>query len=224
MQHVASLVADVSLLAYAIVLAAGVLTSLGPCNLAMIPVIVAYVAGGTEVPRARAVALSVSFACGSAVTFTALGVVAALAGGIFGQAHSALYYVLALLCIALGLNMLGWLEIRLPGISTHAVAGRTGKGVAGAFLLGLTLGLAGSQCGTPALVAILSVVMAKGKLAYGASLLFTYGVGRGVPIVLAGASAGALRSSQRLAAISAGMEKAAGVVMLLVGFYFIWAA
>ncbi len=66
--------------------------------------------------------------------------------------------------------------------------------------------------------------MANGKIGYGAALLFIYGLGRGIPIVIAGASAGAITGSPRLAAWSAAFEKAAGVVLIAVGLYFFYIA
>ncbi|MEI6915993.1 MAG: cytochrome c biogenesis protein CcdA, partial [Armatimonadota bacterium] len=198
-ESIGAVISEATILAYLLVLAAGVVTSLGPCNLAMVPVIVAYIGGSSEIPRGRAVVMSSLFALGSAVTFTALGVAAALVGGMFGTAHSVLYYLVAAVCIAVGLSMLGAINLSFPQFSAGGIAGKIKQGFLGAFLLGLILGIAGSQCGTPALVAILSVAMAKGKIAYGAALLFLYGIGRGVPIVIAGASAGAIVRSEKLA-------------------------
>jgi len=224
LENLPGFIASGSLLAYLLVAAAGVITSIGPCNLAMVPVVVAFVGGSGQASRSRAALLSTAFALGAAATFTLLGVAASLVGGLFGPNRSLLYYVVSAVCLLLGLNMLGALQLRLPGVSVQGAAGRVGQGMPGAFLLGMVVGLGGSQCGTPALAAILSVAMAQGKLAYGAGLLFAYGLGRGVPIVLAGASAGAMASSPRLAALSAVFEKAAGAVMIAVGLFFFWKA
>ncbi|BCW99232.1 MAG: cytochrome c biogenesis protein [Armatimonadota bacterium] len=218
------LIASGSIFAYALVVAAGVVTSIGPCNMAMVPVIVAFVGGSSDISRGRAVALSAAFALGAAVTFTLLGVAAAVVGGLFGPHKSLLYYIVSAVCILLGLSMLGAIRLQLPGFSAQGAAARVGRGIPGAFLLGMVVGLAGSQCGTPALAAILSVAMAQGKIAYGAALLFAYGLGRGVPIIVAGASAGAVVASPRLASASAALERVAGVVLIGVGLFFWWRA
>jgi len=70
----------------------------------------------------------------------------------------------------------------------------------------------------------LTYVMAKGALAYGAVLLFVYAMGRGVPVVFAGTFTGALKQFQALGRWSGVMEKASGVIVLFVGFYFLWIA
>ena len=69
---------DISLLAYLLAFAGGLLTSLGPCNLATIPLIVGYVGGSHDVSRQRAFSLSFAFALGLAITFMLLGIAAAL--------------------------------------------------------------------------------------------------------------------------------------------------
>ena len=74
------------------------------------------------------------------------------------------------------------------------------------------------------LVAILGLVMAKGELAYGATLLFAYGLGRGVPIILAGTFTGVVKALPAMERWTRWMESAAGVVLILVGVYFAWEA
>ena len=72
-------------------------------------------------------------------------------------------------------------------------ASESPEGHPGTLALGLVSGLVASQCATPVLAAILTYVMAEAALVYGASLLFVYALGRGVPVVLAGTFAGALK-------------------------------
>jgi cytochrome c-type biogenesis protein len=98
------------------------------------------------------------------------------------------------------------------------------KGISGAFALGLVSGLVASQCATPVLAAVLTYIMAEGAVAYGATLLFVYALGRGGPVVLAGTFTGALKSMQALGRWSPVIEKASGLILLVVGFYFLWIA
>jgi len=85
--------------------------------------------------------------------------------------------------------------------------------------------LVASQCATPVLAAILTYVMSQdGALAYGAALLFVYALGRGVPIVLAGTFAGALKQLQSFGRWSPVIEKVSAVIIIGVGLYFLWIA
>ncbi|WP_423226344.1 cytochrome c biogenesis protein CcdA [Candidatus Amarolinea aalborgensis] len=213
-----------SVVGFLLVFLGGVLTSLGPCNVATIPLIVGFVGGSQAMSRQRSFALSLAFAVGLAITFMLLGVIAALVGGILGVATQWWYYLVAAICFVIGLHMLGILSLSLPMWFGGLRQRVTLKGVPGALALGLVSGLVASQCATPVLAAILTYVMLKGALAYGAALLFVYALGRGVPVVLAGTFAGALKGMLALGRWSQIMERAAGVLILGVGFYFLWIA
>jgi cytochrome c-type biogenesis protein len=219
-----SLVADLSALAYLLVFLGGVLTSIGPCNLSMVPVVIGYVGGQQDLTKVRGFWLSTFFTLGSSLTFVMLGLIAATAGALFGTGSKLLHWFVAAVCLLIGLNLLGALHLTFDFLARLQPKRVAVTGLIGALLLGLVVGLAGSQCGTPVLVAILSVVMAKGKLAYGASLLFAYGLGRGVPIVLAGTFTGVVKALPALARWTSPMEKAAGIILIAVGLYFLWIA
>lgn len=210
-----TLIENASLLAFALVFLGGILASIGPCNVAMIPLVVGYVGGSRELPRARAFSLSLMFAIGLALTFMLLGV---------GASTTWWYYLVAFVCFVIGLNMLGLIHIETPlwlgGLRERV----TLKGAPGALLLGLVSGLVASQCATPVLAAILTYMMAKGALLYGAALLFVYALGRGVPIVLAGTFTGILKRMQAFGRWNEALEKVAGIVVIAVGLYFVWLA
>jgi hypothetical protein len=76
-----TLLQTASLLGYLLVFLGGVVTSIGPCNIATIPLIVGYVGGSTNLSRPRSFALSLAFAVGLAITFMLLGIFASLIGG-----------------------------------------------------------------------------------------------------------------------------------------------
>ncbi|MBS4062109.1 MAG: sulfite exporter TauE/SafE family protein [Bacteroidetes bacterium] len=219
-----SLVQNASLLAFALVFLGGVLTSLGPCNVAMIPLVVGYIGSSHDLPRARAFLISLTFALGLALTFMLLGLAAALIGGLVGAATTWWYYLVAFVCFVIGLNMLGLIQIEVPLWLGGLREKVTLKGLPGALGLGLVSGLVASQCATPVLAAILTYVMAEGALLYGAALLFVYALGRGLPIVLAGTFTGILKQMQSLGRWNNLLEKAAGVVIIAVGLYFVWIA
>jgi cytochrome c-type biogenesis protein len=223
-QTLPRIVSELSALAYLLVFLGGVLTSIGPCNLSMVPVIIGYVGGQQNLTKAKGFWLSTFFTLGSSVTFMLLGVVAVTVGGLFGTESKLLHWFVALVCFAIGLSLLGALKVNFDFMARLQPKRVAVTGLIGAFLLGLAVGLAGSQCATPVLVAILSIVMAKGKLAYGASLLFAYGLGRGVPVILAGTFTGVIKALPAMERWTGWMNRAAGVVLIAVGLYFVWIA
>lgn len=191
----------------------------------MLPLIVGYVGGSRELPRKRAFWISLVFSLGLAITFMLLGIAASLVGGLLGGSTRIWYYLVAAVCFVIGLQMLGVLRMREPAWFGRLREKVTAKGLWGALLLGLVSGLVASQCGTPVLAVILTYVMAEQpSLVYGAALLFIYALGRGVPIILAGTFTGALKDLRGLGRWSGTIEKVSGVILLLVGFYFLWSA
>ncbi|MEN6313290.1 MAG: cytochrome c biogenesis CcdA family protein [Clostridiaceae bacterium] len=212
-----------SLFGYALVFLAGVVTSIGPCNLSMAPIIIAYV-GGIDAGRKRSLALSVAFSLGTATTFMLLGLFISAVGGIFGTSKSILYYLVASVCIALGLNLLGVLKLNINyGGNLLSRVGEV-RGMGGSYLLGLVMGLVGSQCGTPILLVILSLAMASGHWLYGATLLFIYALGRGIPIIIVGTFTGLITRMESFAKWNSIMEKISGIIIIIVGVYFAYVA
>ncbi|PDV98293.1 cytochrome c biogenesis CcdA family protein [Candidatus Chloroploca asiatica] len=215
---------DGSLFTYVLIFLGGIVTSIGPCNLASIPLVMAYVGGGASVSRRRAFVLALSFAVGMAVTFMLLGVVAALVGGLMGGWRG-WYYLLAGICFLIGLQLLGVINLPMPNWFGTLPSRITWRGLPGALALGLAFGLVASQCATPVLAAILTTVMVRPDgLTYGALLLFIYALGRGVPVVAAGTFAGALRQLRDLGSWSIRIEQLSGGVILGVGLYLLWIA
>ncbi|MBA3074125.1 MAG: cytochrome c biogenesis protein CcdA [Anaerolineae bacterium] len=220
-----ALLQPTSILGYFLVFLGGIVTSIGPCNVAMIPLIIGFIGGSHDVPKKKAFSISLVFTIGLAVTFMLLGIIASLVGGLIGGTTHIWYYLVAVVCFVIGLQMLGVLKISTPmwfgGLREKVKA----KGLFGAFLLGLISGLVASQCATPVLAAILTYVMAqKAGLAYGAVLLFLYSLGRGVPIILAGTFTGVLKSLRFFGKWSELLEKVSGGIIILVGLYFLWIA
>ncbi len=220
-----NLLQPASLIGYLLIFFGGVVTSIGPCNVAMIPLIIGYISGSRDIPRRRAFSISFVFVMGLSITFMLLGVIASLLGSLMGGSTRIWYYLVALVCFVIGLQMLGVINLSMPTWFGGLREKIKTKGLLGALLLGLVSGLVASQCATPVLAAILTYVMAKqASLVYGASLLFLYALGRGVPIVLAGTFAAVLKGIKSLNKWSVYIEKAGGVIILLVGFYFLWIA
>lgn len=218
-----ALLGGFSILALILVFLGGVVTSIGPCNMAMIPAVMAYV-GAQIGDRRRGFWLSLSFSIGSATTFMLLGVIAASIGGLFGTAQSVFSYLAAVVCIVMGLKLLKITSFEIPWFSGLQARYQARPGMGGAFMLGMVLGLAGSQCATPILAVILSLVMLKGKIAYGAMLLFIYALGRGLPVVAAGTFTSILTRMPSIMRWAERLEKAAGLVLLALGCYLVWTA
>ncbi|MCI2055787.1 MAG: cytochrome c biogenesis protein CcdA [Oscillibacter sp.] len=203
-------------------LLAGMLTSFTPCSLSSIPLVIGYVGGAGARDTKRALRLSVTFALGSAVTFTVLGVIAATAGSLMGTSTSWWYIILGILMVLMALQTWGIFEI-IP--SSYLLARNTKKGYAGAFLAGILGGIFSSPCSTPVLIALLAIVAGKGSLAWGILLLLLYSIGHGILAVIAGTSIGfvqKLSQSEKYGKASGILKIVMGGVILLMGFYLFY--
>jgi len=201
----------------------GALTASNPCVLAMIPLAMAFVGAyqGTSGAR-KAFSFSLLFIVGLTITFTLLGLIAALMGRMVGDVGNFWPYLVAGVCLVMGLHLLGILKFDFP----LATAWRPGKaGPLGAFLLGLLFGVVSTPCATPILAVLLVYIASRGNPAYGALLLFFYALGHCLLILVAGTSMGLAKriiESQGLSTGLAWMRKGSGALIILIGLYFIW--
>jgi len=94
-------------------------------------------------------------------------------------------------------------------------------GLFSSFLIGLLFGLAASPCATPVLAVIITYVASTGNYYYGASLLFVYGLGHGLPLIAAGTFAGFVKQISRFQRYSRYITCISGGVLIALGLYFL---
>jgi cytochrome c biogenesis protein CcdA len=214
-------------LAVLAVFAGGLLTASNPCVLATIPLMMSFVAGQRDlnVGPLRAFVYSLIFVFGLAITFTVLGVAAALAGTLYGDVSSLWNWVVAGVCLVMGLHLMGVLPFSIP--MPMGLRPKT-RGALGIFVMGLLFGVVSVPCAAPILVVLLTYLAGSGSsVTYGAFLLLVYALGHSVLIVLAGTSVGIARKlieSKRVTRATDIMRRAAGAVVVLVGLYFVYVA
>lgn len=178
---------------------AGLLLSLTPCVLPMVPILSGIIGTqGSNVTTARAFSLSVVYVLGMALTYAAAGAVFALAGK---QAQAAfqqpwLIASFAALFVFLSLPMFGLFELQMPSFIQTRVANASNQQKAGTFIgtfvMGVLASLIVTTCVAPPLVGALGYIAQTGEVLRGALALFVMGIGMGAPLLVVGASAGKL--------------------------------
>ena len=177
----------------------GLLLSFTPCVLPMVPILSGIIAGqGDHVSTRRAFALSVTYVMGMAVTYTAAGALAALAG----EQVQAMFQkpwiisVFAGIFVLLALSMFGMFTLQMPASVQTRLANFSNRQRAGTFIgtgvMGALSALIVTTCVAPPLVATLAVIGQSGDVARGAGALFALSLGMGAPLILVGSSAGKL--------------------------------
>lgn len=217
--QLADVIASSSWLAPAAAFGGGVLTALNPCVLATVPLIIGVVGGYTEGENAwkRASMFSFFFVVGFALELAVLfSISAAMAPYLSGPQWK---YVIAVICLFLGAHLL--FDFHLPGVGNLPV-GRWG-GIIGVTILGFLFGLVSMPCSGPVLMLLASLVPEIGVPKAG-TLLFLYGLGHSMLILIAGISVGtvqALADSHHMNRAVTGIKKVAGVLIIGVGVYFL---
>jgi cytochrome c-type biogenesis protein len=195
---------------------AGLLTSLTPCMLSMLPITVGYIGGYETQTRWQAAIQSAWFALGLATTLAGLGIAAAALGSIYGQIGMGLPIVVSAIAILMGLNLLEALPIRFPSYnSTEWFATEMPRGIK-SYLLGLTFGLVASPCSTPVLATLLAWISATKDPILGGVLLLAYTAGYVAPLVLAGIFTASIKKLLEVRRWSSWITPTSGI--LLIGF------
>jgi thiol:disulfide interchange protein DsbD len=199
---------------------AGVLLSLTPCVLPMVPILSSIIVGQKDqVSRGRGFALALSYSQGMALVYTALGV----AAGLLGQGlaaylqHPWVVLGFGLLMVLLALSMFGLYELQLPpALQSWLGAGSSklpGGRFVSVFAMGVVSALVVSPCVSAPLAGALLYISQTHDVLLGGTALYAMAWGMSLPLLLVGLSAGSLlpRTGPWMKAVKALF----GVLMLL---------
>lgn len=199
-----------------IIFMAGLLTSITPCMLSMLPITIGYIGGYEAKGRFQGAIQSTWFALGLATTLAVLGILAASLGRVYGQIGVGLPIVVSLIAIIMGLNLLEALPLQLPSLGGMDWISQDWPEGLRSYLIGLTFGLVASPCSTPVLASILGWVATTQDLVLGGILLLSYTIGYVLPLILAGTFTASIKKLLELRRWSGWITPVSGA--LLVGF------
>lgn len=177
----------------------GLLLSLTPCVFPMIPILSSIIVGqGGQLSRMSSFNLSLAYTMGMALSYTIAGVVAGLTGNMISNALQtpAVIFSSAIVFLVLSLSMFGLYELKLPGFIESRVLNRTqqmqgGKWIS-VFVMGALSALVVSPCVAAPLAGALIYIGQTHDVVLGGVALFSLSLGMGMPLLVIGASAGAL--------------------------------
>jgi len=204
----------------ALAFAGGVVSSLLPCTVGMLPVLIGYVGGYAEDNKGEVFRQVMLFVLGVATVMTALGILVSLAGLTFGSVGRGWYFIVGGLALFMGLQLIGLLRIPLPQLITKLPESKPGQ-ILAPFVLGLAFGAASSPCGTPFLTVILGFISYGKNPILGAASLFSYALGQSMLLVMIGLFTGFLKHMAILRRVGSVMNLLSAIIFILGGLLLI---
>ena len=198
-----------------IVFTGGLLTSLGPCSLSLLPITVAYLAGFKT--KQNPLQKTISFCSGIVISLVILGSLSGFLGKIYGQLPGFFSIFISLLAIIMGLNLLGLLKFSLPSGPDPEIWKKQVPSAFAPVSAGLAFGLASSPCTTPVLAVLLAWVAKQGNTFGGTIFLASFAIGQIVPLFIAGTFAASIPKLLSLRPIGKWVPPISGAILLSVG-------
>ncbi|MEI6854164.1 MAG: cytochrome c biogenesis protein CcdA [Bacteroidota bacterium] len=196
------------------------------CNYAVIGTVVGYSGAVGATGRTKAILWSsIFFLIGTILSMSAIGCIIGYAGEFISISMGSYWKIAAgLISIVFGLYTLDIFPFKIPGFSVNLKKQKSG--VWGAILFGLAIGGVSSLCGlccSPFMPVILAASFVKGSTLWGVLMLFAYALGYGLTLAAAmigiGLSVGKI--SKSLSGFANVLKYAAGIIMIILGFYFL---
>lgn len=208
-------------LTYLLVFAGGLALNLTPCVYPMIPITISIFGGQGGGPR-RALMLAIFYVIGMALTYSALGTLAALTGSMLGSAlqNPLVLVFIAAVMVVLALSMFGLYDITIPQ-SLSQVAGGNRQGPLGSLLMGMTVGIIAAPCIGPFVLGLLTYVGSTGSPALGFSLFFVLALGLGAPFLVLATVSGSLSALPRSGSWMVWVKKIFAFILLGMALYFL---
>jgi len=208
---------------YILAFLGGIITSISPCSIGLLPVIISFVIGKQEenkVHHFRSVLQIFFFVLGLSLTLTTIGIFCAITGKIFGSQSGAYWgLIMASLIMIFGLQMLEIIELPIPVTVKTLPKNQKNDVILYPMLIGILFAFATTPCSTPILAGILAYASIKANIINAAILLFLFSLGQGSILIIAGLFTSLFKQILKLNKVSGLLLKISGGILVLVSLY-----
>ncbi|MFQ5823036.1 MAG: cytochrome c biogenesis protein CcdA [bacterium] len=200
----------------------GLALNLTPCVYPIIPITISFFVGQASGKISKSFLLALIYVIGISITYSLLGVLAAMTGGLLGSSlqNPLVLIGIAVIFLIFASSMFGAFEIRVPTFLSN-FAGGSKQGFLGSLFMGLTVGIVAAPCIGPFVVSLLTFVAAKGDRFLGFLMFFILSLGLGLPYLFLGTFSGLIKNLPRSGEWLVWIKKVFGVIMIGVALYFI---
>lgn len=206
-----------------IIFGAGLGSCLTPCVYPLIPITISVIGARQAKTRLKALSYAATYVLGMVIMYAILGLVAALAGKVFGFTLQNPYVmaVIVLFCLIMAAGMFGAFEIRLPASLQNKLGGSRGSGYMAVFFMGLIAGIIAAPCTAPILGYLLAYISQTRDALLGLLFMVIYALGIGLPFLVLGTFSEWLTHLPRSGAWMITVKRVFGMAMLIIALYYL---
>ncbi len=199
----------------------GLISSISPCSLSMLPLIIGYVGGYSKENPLKTLLQMIIFVIGSGIVFAIIGGICAFTGKLFvGNPYFTL--IVASIILIMGLKILDVIDFELPVIIKEIPQNNFNNEILYPLLLGAVFALIGTPCSTPILASIMGFASISAKVSQAVIMLFLFSIGQGLILIIAGFLTSKLKTGKNVYKVSEGILKFSGALLVLVALYIFY--
>ena len=201
----------------------GLIASISPCSLAMLPIIVGYVGGYSDAKPIKTFIQMLFFVFGTAIVFSIIGIICAIRGKVFISFAGGYFgIILAGIILVMGLKLLGILDFELPVLVKEMPKNEHTNTYLYPIILGGIFALAGTPCSTPILAGIMAFASLSASISHAIIMLFLFSLGQGLILILAGFMTSHLKNWKGFYNFSDMLLKISGGLLVLASIYIFY--
>lgn len=201
----------------------GVVSSLSPCTLGILPIIIGYIAGYSKKSGLKTFIQMMFFILGMAFVLTSLGLLCAIGGKILINKYAAIFgLVVNSVILLMGLNLIGVLEFQMPVFIKQMPQNNGHDLILYPLIVGAVFALASTPCSTPILAGIMGFASLSANLIMAGLMLFLFSIGQGMVIVLAGVFTSILKGLKAFSCFSSVLMKISGFILVFISLFIYW--
>lgn len=200
----------------------GILSSISPCSLGMLPLIIGYVGGYSKENNKKLFIQMLSFSFGLSIVLSIIGIICAITGRAFTNIASPIIILLfSSIIILMGLNLIGFLDIQFPTIIKKMPEKKAGSLFLFPFLVGAFFALAASPCSSPILASVMAVATLSTNILFSIALLFFFALGQCIIVIIFALFTSTLKRMNTLAKYTDKLMKISGWIFIFTGIFII---